>query len=377
MKNYFYLLMLVMGVMACTPGVDEPAGPNPGDNPTYPDVTADYQGFYVLNEGVMGANKATLDYFEYQTGEYQQDVFPVRNPSIIGQVGDVGTGLAIYGSKMYAIINGSNLVEVMDAKTAKHLASVEIPNVRCMTFDGDKVYFSSYAGQMQMGGTQLGYVVEMDTTTLQLGRSVTVGRQPEEMAIKDGKLYVANSGGYTPENYDNTLSVIDLQSFTEIKKIAVAINLHRVFLAPDGSLYVSSRGNYADVPANLYIVDTQTEKVVKTLGKGVTSVALKGDVAYVINIEYGPAPEYKTIYDYYTINLSTHTINPGSFLSTDVQEKITYPYSVAVHPTVGDIIITDASDFVTPGMLFYCNADGQLLWKHTTGDIPGSIAFLP
>jgi hypothetical protein len=48
-----------------------------------------------------------------------------------------------------------------------------------------------------------------------------------------------------------------------------------------------------------------------------------------------------------------------------------------VHPTVGDIIITDASDFVTPGMLFYCNADGQLLWKHTTGDIPGSVAFLP
>jgi hypothetical protein len=217
----------------------------------------------------------------------------------------------------------------------------------------------------------------MDTTTLQLGRSVTVGRQPEEMAIKDGKLYVANSGGYTPENYDNTLSVIDLQSFTEIKKIEVAINLHRVFLAPDGSLYVSSRGNYGDVPANLYVVDTQTEKVVKTLGKGVTSVALKDDVAYVINIEYGPAPEYKTIYDYYTINLSTHTINPGSFLSTDVQEKITYPYSVAVHPTVGDIIITDASDFVTPGMLFYCNADGQLLWKHTTGDIPGSVAFLP
>ena len=173
------------------------------------------------------------------------------------------------------------------------------------------------------------------------------------------------------------MSVIDLQSFTEIKKIEVAINLHRVFLAPDGSLYVSSRGNYGDVPANLYVVDTQTEKVVKTLGKGVTSVALKGDVAYVINIEYGPAPEYKTIYDYYTINLSTHTINPGSFLSTDVQEKITYPYSVAVHPTVGDIIITDASDFVTPGMLFYCNADGQLLWKHTTGDIPGSVAFLP
>ena len=163
---------------------------------------------------------------------------------------------------------------------------------------------------------------------------------------------------------------------TEIKKIEVAINLHRVFLAPDVSLYVSSRGNYYDVPANLYVLDTQTEQIVKTLGKGVTSVAIKGDVAYVINIEYGPAPEYKTVYEYYTINLSTHTINSGSFLSADVQEKIIYPYSVAVHPTTGDIVLTDASDFVTPGILYYCNAEGRLLWKHTTGDIPGSVAFL-
>jgi hypothetical protein len=100
--------MLAISVMACTPGVDEPAGPNPDDNPTYPDVTADYQGFYVLNEGVMGANKATLDYFEYLTGEYQQDVFPACNPSIIGQLGDVGTGLAIYGSKMYAYLQNGH-----------------------------------------------------------------------------------------------------------------------------------------------------------------------------------------------------------------------------------------------------------------------------
>lgn len=374
MKKITSIMALVL-LVACQ--AVEPEGPNQNANPVLPDVTSNYQGFYVLNEGVMGSNKATLDYFDYKTGVYENNIFPDRNPSIIGELGDVGTELAIYGSKMYAIINGSNLVEVMDAKTAKHLASVEIPNVRSMVFDQGKVYFSSYAGPMQMGGTQLGYVVEMDTTNYVLGRSVAVGRQPEEMVVKDGKLYVANSGGYTSENYDNTLSVIDLQSFTELKKIEVAINLHRVFLAPDGSLYVSSRGNYADVPANLYVVDTQTEKVVKALGKGVTSVAIKDDVAYVINIEYGLAPDYKTVYDYYTIHLATHTIDGGSFLSDEVKNNIVYPYSVAVHPVTGDILLTDASDFVTPGTLFYCNPDGELIWKHTTGDIPGSIAFLP
>lgn len=374
MKKHTWLMALLL-LVACQG--TEPNGPNQNQQPVLPDATASYAGFYLLNDGPMGANKATLDYFDYKTGVYENNIFPARNPSVIDELGDAGTGLAIYGSKMYALLNGSGLVEVMDAKTATHITSIAIPNVRSMEFYQGKAYFSSYAGKVEMGGVQLGYVAEVDTATLTVGRTVTVGRQPEEMAIKDGKMYVANSGGYTPDNYDNTLSVIDLATFTEVKKIEVAINLHRLFLAPDGSLYVSSRGNYADVPANLYVVDTQTGKVVKTLNKGVMSVAIKDDVAYVLNIEYGPAPDYQTVYDYYTIHLATHTLGSGSFLSDEVKNSIVYPYSVAVHPVTGDILLTDASDFVTPGTLFYCNPKGELLWRHTTGDIPGSVAFLP
>ena len=42
------------------------------------------------------------------------------------------------------------------------------------------------------------------------------------MAIVGDKLYVANSGGYRVPNYDRTVSVIDLKTFTEEKKIDVA-----------------------------------------------------------------------------------------------------------------------------------------------------------
>lgn len=373
MKKSFYAVMLLLACMACTK--PEPVKPQ-GDVVVNPDANASYKGFYVLSEGTMGANKAMLDYFDYTTGRYENNIYPTRNPHVIDELGDVGTGLAIYGNKMYAILNGSNLVEVMDAATAKHLTSVQIPNVRSMVFYQGKVYFSSYAGVMQMGGDQLGYVVEMDTTTMALGRSVTVGRQPEEMVVKNGKLYVANSGGYTPENYDNTVSVINLETFTEEEKIPVAINLHRMFMASNGTVYVSSRGNYMDVPANLYILDTETKQAT-ALGKGVTAYAVKDDVAYIIDITYGPAPLYQTQYSYYTLQLTTGQVQAESFLSTQVKNQIVYPYSVAVHSVTGDILLTDAGNFVTPGTLFYCNAQGQLQWQHTTGDIPGSVAFLP
>ena len=54
-----------------------------------------------------------------------------------------------------------------------------------------------------------GKVVEIDLATLQITREVVVGYQPEEMVIHNGRLYVANSGGYRFPNYDRTVSVVD------------------------------------------------------------------------------------------------------------------------------------------------------------------------
>lgn len=364
-KNYWYALLMGFVMLSCA----EPPAPQ-GYQVAQPDANPSYQGFYVLNEGTMGANKATLDNFNYTTGYFENDIFPKRNPSIIGELGDVGMAMQLYGSKLYVLLNGSNLVEIISAQTGRHLAAVEIPNVRAVTFADGKAYFTSFAGPIGMGNEQLGYVVEMDTTTYELGRKVIVGRQPEEMVVKDGKLYVANSGGYTPENYDNTVSVVDLATFTEVEKIPVAINLHRMFMASNGTIYVSSRGNYADVAPNLYALDTETKTAV-ALNKGVTSYAIKDDVAYIIDIQYAPT----MVFTYYKLSLNTGLVHEQSFLSPEVQSQIVYPYALGVHPHTGDIVMMDAVDFVTPGRLFYLDANGKLLWDVVTGDIPTAVAF--
>ncbi|MFI3297527.1 MAG: YncE family protein, partial [bacterium] len=36
-------------------------------------VPTEIIGFYLLNEGNMGSNKATLDYFDYETGVYSKN----------------------------------------------------------------------------------------------------------------------------------------------------------------------------------------------------------------------------------------------------------------------------------------------------------------
>ena len=40
------------------------------------------KGLFLLNEGNMGANSCTLDYFDYATGAYQRNIYPERNPGV-------------------------------------------------------------------------------------------------------------------------------------------------------------------------------------------------------------------------------------------------------------------------------------------------------
>lgn len=213
-RSLLYLIMLFacMALEGCrgdTPFIHEEEEEVPGDGtqpvppieeeeiPGAGTGGATIKGFYLLNEANMGSNKASLDCFNYEKGRYLRNIYPSRNPQIVKELGDVGNDIAIYGDKLYAVINCSHYVEVMDVRTAKHLGSINVLNCRYIVFNEGKAYISSYAGPVQIDpNSRPGKVVEVDTTNLCITREVTVGYQPEEMVIANGKLYVANSGGY-------------------------------------------------------------------------------------------------------------------------------------------------------------------------------------
>lgn len=238
-----------------------------------PENTA-IKGFYLLNEGNMGSNKSTLDFFDYTTGTYHRNIYAEINPDVVKELGDVGNDIQIYGSKMYAIINVSNKIEVLDAKTAKRIKTIPLENGRYLSCKDGKVYASSYAGPIVLEpNAPLGKVVEIDTISLSIKREVVVGYQPEEMTIVGDNLYVANSGGYRFPNYDRTVSVVDLNTFTETKKIDVAVNLHHIQKDDYGDLYVSSRGDYYNIPSSLFLVDAVSGTVKKDFKLAVSTTS--------------------------------------------------------------------------------------------------------
>ena len=333
------------------------------------------EGFYLLNEGNMSSNKASLDYYDYKTGVYKRNIYSQANPEATLGLGDVGNDIAVYGSKIYAVINNSNKVEVMDAKTTKRLKVIDIKNGRYVTFGNGKVYVSSYDGEIGLdNNTPNGFVAEIDTTSLNIGRTVKVGRQPEGLAVVGQKLYVANSGGYNPTNYERTVSVIDLKTFTKTKDIDVAINLNRLKVDSDGDIYVSSRGDYYSIASKLFVIDSKTDLVKKTFDIACANLWIAGDQAYVIGSEFNYTT-FENVITYSLINTKTETLLPQSFLPKSVSDLITTPYGIAVDPISFNIYITDAGDYVSPGKLYCLDKDGNTKFTVTTGDIPAHIAF--
>ncbi|PZR26506.1 MAG: hypothetical protein DI535_13930 [Citrobacter freundii] len=340
-----------------------------------------FAGFYLLNEGNMGSNKSTLDFFDYRTGIYQRNIYASVNPAVPKEMGDVGNDIRIYGGRLYAVINASNKVEVMDARTAKRIGQIEIPNCRYIKFDKQFAYVTSYAGPIEINPNyaQKGYVAKIDTATLSIVDKCIVGFQPDELEITDGKIYVANSGGYmgagNTEKYERTVSVIDLLTFREDKRIDVAYNLHHVKADKRGDLWVTSRGDYKQLPSRLYFIDKAQQKVTDTLPVAVSNFYLDGDSLYTYSTEWSYVT-YTNVITYGIVNTRTREIITNSFITDGTDKTIEIPYGIMVNPVTKDIYVTDAGNYVSPGILYCFGKDGRKKWSVRTGDIPAHFALL-
>lgn len=374
-KTYFFFFFSLIFLLSGCRGSDiiVPSTPTTVDTSAGKTSSA-IAGMFLLNEGNMGSNKATLDYYNYNTGVYHKNIFATVNPLVSRELGDVGNDIQIYGGKLYAVINCSHYIEVMDVRTAKHIAAITIPNCRYIVFNKGYAYISSYAGPVLINpNARLGYVARMDTTTFKID-TLVVGYQPEEMVISGNNLYVANSGGYRVPNYDRTVSVIDLNKFKVTTTIDVAINLHRMEADEYGNIYVSSRGDYYTVPSSIYVINSSTNTVTKNLHIPCSEMTLCGDSLYVYSTGWSYVTNKNTI-SYTVYNTKAQVKMPDSFIKDGTEKNIVIPYGIAVNPITRDIFVTDAKDYVTPGTLYCFSKEGKKKWSVTTGDIPAHMVF--
>ncbi len=384
MKRLYVLpLILILSALLFT-GCREDEVVVPTEYEVLPVVKADDDnvvGMYLLNEGNMGSNKCTLDYLDYVQGYYVRNLYAERNPTVVKELGDVGNDIQVYGSKLYVVVNCSNKMEVLDAATGIRIGQVDIPNCRYVRFYRGYAYVSSYVGPVQLNNPDAvkGAVYKVDTLSLKTVAKCTVGYQPDELEVLGEYLYVANSGGYMAPNYDRTVSVIELEGFKQVEQIPVGINLHRIKADSEGKLWVTSRGDYEKIHSNLFVLQKKRGRnemeVTDTLGIPCSNFCISGDSLYYYSTEWNNYTQSNTI-TYGIVNVKTKKKVSDAFITDGTEKDITIPYGIKVHPTTGDIYVTDAKNYVSSGVLHCYSKDGKHKWSVRTGDIPAHLCFI-
>ena len=336
---------------------------------------------YVLSEGVMGTNSATLDALSFAGGTFRTNVFGMAND--YEPLGDVGNDIAVHGNEVWMVINNSGIVEVISTDDGREIAAIQVPTPRNIAFDDHYAYVTSWAGAYaeysydENWNAVLGnylnpkgcvYRINLSTKKIE-GSPLEVGYQPEGIACSGGKLYVANSGGISSQlppsySYDKTVSVIDAPSFTVSKTIDVSVNLKNVYASGDGRIYVTSLGNYYDVHSALWMIDKDGS--VKHIEDYVSVSAIYGNTVYC----YGTEQEF----DWYAASKTykSWACKSGVKVDWDFKPQATTPYGLfALNNEV--FFLGDAYDYYGPGTVS-CYKNGSQLWSVVSGVCPGHFA---
>ncbi|MFQ3599484.1 MAG: DUF5074 domain-containing protein [Chloroherpetonaceae bacterium] len=341
-----FLLGFLMLLSAC---VEPPTNPPPDFTPTTSRVAL------VLNEGLFQRNNATLTFYEIDSNRAFTDFFEQK---VGRRLGDTGNDMAQYGGKIYIVVNVSSTIEILDAGTFNSVGTILLFNgtqprqPRHIAFHGRNAFVSCYDGT----------VAVIDTASLSVTRNIQVGSYPEGVAIQNGKLYVANSGGLNFPNYDSTVSIIDLNTLTEIKRLTLRINPTSVAADNDGNVYVISNGNYTSVPMRLLVIDAQADTLKKIYDFDASRIAIHDSLAFI-----GSNGGVKLL------NLKSDQVMNSTLIAPSNFQIL---YSISIDAARRELYCADAKNYIVSGEMKVFDFNGQFKRSFQTGLIPSKAVFV-
>ncbi|MDR2622373.1 MAG: hypothetical protein LBC48_07305 [Dysgonamonadaceae bacterium] len=284
-------------------------------------------GLYILSEGTMGGGNGQLVYFDYNkaTDKYERDEAK-RFPNY----GETPNDLIIYGSKMYCAISGSStgggLVRVINPFDGETIRNISITKEsvtlqpRRLAAHGGKVYVTLYSGN----------VAQIDTASYTTDVAPLSGTYSEGLCISGQSLYICNSG----QGNGNTVSVVDMATFTETETITVPYNPMNILNAGNNELYVNTATVWsgpASGPANLHVLNTITKQITHTFNLGVESIAAGKNYIYGTAFDW---VDYKGLLK--KISIADKSVSDF----TTSEDELMFAYKLSVNPITDEVFLT-------------------------------------
>lgn len=338
------------------------------------------ENLIVCNEGNWQSDNGQLSYYDGTAGVLTNKWFRQVNGS---KLGDTPNDIIQVNDTLIAIaVNWSNIIQYIHPDGTACGATENVPNNRRMCADGNYLYITSYAHKCGNQTFEKGYVAKIDVKTKQVVATCEVGWEPEGVRLYEGKLYVANTGGYAfseGHEYETTVQVVDAETMKSVKTIDTGcINLYGEMSQAGQYLCINSCGDYYNVKPKTVIVDCKTDEV-KTFDFPCTYNTTDGKLFYTVGSEFS----YNTgayVYQIKTINPETKEVKDGIFNEAITQKikEITSPYELYISPYTKNVYFTDAGSYASAGYLYGYTKEGEELFvKQKVYINPAHILALP
>ena len=338
------------------------------------------ENLIICNEGNWQSDNGQLSYYDGTAGVLTNKWFRQVNGS---KLGDTPNDIIQVNDTLIAIaVNWSNIIQYIHPDGTACGATENVPNNRRMCADGNYLYITSYAHQCGNQTFEKGYVAKIDVKTKRVVAACEVGWEPEGVRLYEGKLYVANTGGYAfseGHGYETTVQVVDAETMKSIKTIDTGcINLYGEMSQAGQYLCINSCGDYYDVKPKTVIVDCKTDEV-KTFDFPATYNSTDGNVFYTVGSDFSyNTGEY--VYSIKTINPKTQEVKDGIFCEAITQKikEITSPYELYISPYTKNVYFTDANSYGSAGYLYGYTKEGQQVFAPQKVYVnPAHILALP
>lgn len=332
----------------------------PADYTNTTEPTADSDRLIILCEGLWGMDNASLALLDH--GVLTSRWFQQQNPG--RHLGDTGNDILQVNDTLIAIsVNWSNIIQYIRPNGTAIAATENIPNNRRLATDNrGYLYVTSYANK--------GYVAKIDIRSKQIVDTCHVGYEPEGIAYYDGRLYIANTGGYATQTkdhgYEQTISVVDTQTMRELRRIDTGCpNLYGDMSVCGQYVCINSAGDMYTIAPRCIILNMANDEF-RTFDFPATYNCAYRNRFYMIGSDYSHITG--------TYAYSMHSVALPSMQSTvglddysaaeEIIRQMQSPYGIYISPHSGHLYASDARAYATNGYVYEFGCDGKQISRY-------------
>lgn len=350
-KEFRLLAILFIAIPFLFASCKEDEKPTPDVNPS--DSTyLSTERVLILHEGSFMASNATIGAYSPADEKYNPAEYKEKNGAFIG---DVLQSANTNEGSIYAVLNGSNSVKVLDSATLSVTATIEHESIvapRNITFSGGKAFLTVWGPYTEDYTLDDSKVVAIDLRLNKVSDIIATGEGVEDIEAVGNQVLVTRNyfGAY------HHLSFINSSTMKVTADITLPEGPSEILVDSEGTPWViCTSGSIAKIDvasqsvANSYPLDGSIFGDAELIGKSI--YYLQGNQVMEFNTE--------------TAKIT------GLFSTPD----IAIPYGFGVDALTLEIYIADGVDYAGEGKVLRYSKEGELIDDFTSGILPTGFIF--